>query len=100
MATTSASSATVTFDDLFARLDKGRLTANHYKLALFAGTSNLVTPKATVTAVRPAYIFFAVCGLLLAITYSFAQETRNKSMAEIEAMVSAPAGALGSGTGD
>jgi len=60
-------------------------------LALFAGTSNLVTPKATVTAVGPAYIFFAVCGLLLAVTYSFAQETRNKSMTEIEDMVSAPA---------
>ena len=36
MATTWASSATVTFNDLFAKLDKGRLTANHYKLIIAA----------------------------------------------------------------
>jgi len=60
-------------------------------LALFAGTSNLVTPKATVNAITPAYLFFAACGLLLTLTYYFAIETRNKSMAEIEEMVSRPA---------
>jgi putative MFS transporter len=58
-------------------------------LAFFAGSSNLVLPKATTTAITPAYIFFACCGLAMAVTYSFAQETRNKSVAEIEAMLSA-----------
>jgi putative MFS transporter len=58
-------------------------------LAFFAGSSNLVLPKATTTAITPAYIFFACCGLAMAVTYSFARETRNKSVAEIEAMLSA-----------
>jgi putative MFS transporter len=59
-------------------------------LALFAGTSNLVSPKATVTAVGPAYVFFAFCGLLLAVTFYFGIETRHKSIAEIEEMLGSP----------
>ena len=60
-------------------------------LALFAGTTNLVTPKATIAAIGPAYVFFAICGLLVAVTYSFALETNNKSVAEIEKLLGAPA---------
>ena len=60
-------------------------------LAIFAGSKNLVTPKATVTAIGPAYIFFACCGLLLMITYMFGIETKGKSVAQIEEMVATPA---------
>ncbi len=56
-------------------------------LAFFAGSKNLILPKATTSAIGPAYIFFACCGLMLAVTYYFARETRNKSVAEIEAML-------------
>ncbi|MGA2992769.1 MAG: MFS transporter, partial [Candidatus Korobacteraceae bacterium] len=67
-------------------------------LALFAGTSNLVTPKATIAAIGPAYIFFAICGLMVAITYSFGIETRNKSVAEIEKLLGVPASSGAAGT--
>jgi putative MFS transporter len=60
-------------------------------LAVFAGSSNLVTPKATVSAIGPAYIFFACCGLLLTFTYIFGIETKGKTVAQIEEMVSTPA---------
>ncbi len=59
-------------------------------LAVFAGSSNLVTPKATVSAIGPAYIFFAFCGLLLFITFIFGIETKGKTVAQIEEMVSTP----------
>jgi putative MFS transporter len=59
-------------------------------LALFAGTTNLVSPKATVTAVGPAYVFFAFCGLLLAVIYYFGIETRGKSLAAIETILNTP----------
>ena len=64
-------------------------------LALFAGTANLVSPKATITAVGPAYIFFALCGLLMAVCYYFGIETRHKSVAEIEDMLGSPDSKLG-----
>lgn len=56
-------------------------------LSLFAGSSNLVSPKATTAAIGPAYIFYALCGVALAVAFYFGYETRNKSMAEIEEMV-------------
>jgi putative MFS transporter len=59
-------------------------------LALFAGTTNLVSPKATVTAVGPAYVFFAFCGLLLAVIYYFGIETRGKSLVAIETILNTP----------
>jgi putative MFS transporter len=58
-------------------------------LAIFAGSSNLVLPKPTTAAITPAYVFFALCGLALSVTYYFSRETRNKSVAEIEAMLTA-----------
>ena len=39
-------------------------------LALIAGTSNLVTPKATEAAVLPAFLFLAGCCLVVGIAYS------------------------------
>ncbi|MGA2990619.1 MAG: MFS transporter [Candidatus Korobacteraceae bacterium] len=59
-------------------------------LALFAGQTNLVTPKATINAIGPAWTFFACCGAVMVVTYFFCQETRNKTVAEIEKMLGAP----------
>jgi putative MFS transporter len=59
-------------------------------LALFAGSTNLVLPKATTDAIGPAYIFFAFCGAALIVTYYFGIETRKKSIAEIEDMLGGP----------
>lgn len=56
-------------------------------LAVFAGSSNLVTPKATLNAVGPAFTFFAFCGILLMVTYIFGLETKGKSVAQIEEMI-------------
>jgi putative MFS transporter len=56
-------------------------------LAIFAGSSNLVSPKATTAAIGPAYIFFALCGVAMIVTYYFGLETRNKTMSEIETML-------------
>ncbi len=59
-------------------------------LSLFAGSGNLVSsPKATTGAIGAAYLFYAMCGLALTVTFYFGFETRNKSMAEIEDMVTA-----------
>jgi len=57
-------------------------------LAYFAGSSNLVTPKATTDAIGPAYTFMAVLMLIVTITYYFGYETRNKSIEEIDEMIS------------
>jgi putative MFS transporter len=56
-------------------------------LAVFAGTTNLVSPKATVNAIGPAWTFFAGCGVLLAVTFYFGIETRGKTVAEIETIL-------------
>lgn len=39
-------------------------------LAVIAGADNYVTPKATVDAVTPAFLFLAVCGLAVGMAYS------------------------------
>ena len=36
-------------------------------LALIAGTSNLISPKATIEAVMPAFLFLAACGLAIGL---------------------------------
>lgn len=59
-------------------------------LALFAGSANLVTPKATVGAITPAWTFFAVCAAVLIVTYYFAQETKGKTIGQIETMLGSP----------
>lgn len=40
-------------------------------LALIAGTSNLITPKATIDALTPAFLFLAGCGLVVGLAYTF-----------------------------
>jgi MFS transporter, putative metabolite:H+ symporter len=50
-------------------------------LGIIAGTHNLVTPKATATAVQPAFLFLAACCLLVGLSYSFlGVETHRKSL--------------------
>jgi putative MFS transporter len=39
-------------------------------LALIAGTSNLITPKATIEAVTPAFLFLAACGLAIGLAFT------------------------------
>ncbi len=56
-------------------------------LGLFAGSSNLVTPKATLAALGPAVGLWAAAALTVAICCYFGIETRNKSIEEIDAMV-------------
>jgi putative MFS transporter len=62
-----------------------------FVLSLFAGAGNVVSPKATTGAIAPTYVFYAVCGLVLSATYYFGIETRNRSIAEIEALVTSGA---------
>jgi putative MFS transporter len=39
-------------------------------LALISGSSNFITPQATADAVLPAFLFLAVCGLLVGVTFT------------------------------
>jgi MFS transporter, putative metabolite:H+ symporter len=39
-------------------------------LALIAGTTNLITPKATLDAVAPAFLFLAACGLAIGLAFT------------------------------
>jgi putative MFS transporter len=51
-------------------------------LALIAGTSNLITPKATIDAVAPAFLFLAACGLAIGLAFSwFGVETHGRPLA-------------------
>lgn len=58
-------------------------------VAFFAGSSNLVSPKATTEAIFPVYMFLAACFVVLAIVFYFARETKGKSMEQIEAELAA-----------
>ena len=40
-----------------------------FSLALIAGTSNIVSPKATEEAVFPAFLFLAFCMLLVGLSF-------------------------------
>jgi putative MFS transporter len=59
-------------------------------LSLFAGAGTLVTPKATTGAIRPVWTLFALCAVVLFITYYYGKETKNKSIDEIEKMLGSP----------
>jgi putative MFS transporter len=49
-------------------------------LALIAGSGNYVSATATEAAVQPAFLFLAGCGLILAICFFFAPETRDRAL--------------------
>lgn len=51
-------------------------------LALIAGTSNLITPKATIDAVMPAFLFLAACGLAIGLAFTLlGVETHGRPLA-------------------
>ncbi|WJR79929.1 MFS transporter [Bradyrhizobium sp. NP1] len=51
-------------------------------LALIAGASNLITPKATIDAVTPAFLFLAGCGLAIGLAFSLlGVETHGRPLA-------------------
>jgi putative MFS transporter len=51
-------------------------------LALIAGTGNLITPKATIDAIMPAFLFLAVCGLAIGLAFTLlGVETHGKPLA-------------------
>jgi MFS transporter, putative metabolite:H+ symporter len=53
-----------------------------FSLALIAGTSNIVSPKATEDAVFPAFVFLAFCMLLVGLSFLvLGVETHGKAMA-------------------
>lgn len=49
-------------------------------LAVIAGSDNLVTAKATEAAVQPAFLFLSGCGLVLAVCFFFAPETKDRAL--------------------
>ena len=51
-------------------------------LALIAGATNLITPKATIDAVTPAFLFLAACGLAIGLAFTLlGVETHGKPLA-------------------
>ncbi|MBC7104988.1 MAG: MFS transporter [Firmicutes bacterium] len=56
-------------------------------LAFFAGSSNVVSPKATVDAIVPAFVFLGIWALITGITYLFGIETKKKSIEEIDMLL-------------
>jgi putative MFS transporter len=51
-------------------------------LALIAGTSNLITPKATIDAVTPAFLFLAACGVVIGLAFTLlGVETHGRPLA-------------------
>jgi putative MFS transporter len=62
-------------------------------LAIFAGSSNLVSPKATIEAIPAAFGLWAAAGVVIVICCYFSVETRNKSIEQIDSMVHIPSAA-------
>jgi putative MFS transporter len=62
-------------------------------LALIAGATNLITPKATIEAVTPAFLFLAACGLAIGLAFTLlGVETHGKPLAleKDEALAAVP----------
>jgi len=56
-------------------------------LAFFAGSSNIVTPKATMDAIYPAFTFLALLSIGAGVLYLFGIETKGKTIEEIDCLV-------------
>ncbi len=56
-------------------------------LALFAGSSDIVSPKATMDAIIPAFTFLALMARGSGVLYLFGWETKGKTIEEIDCMV-------------
>ena len=51
-------------------------------LALIAGATNMITPKATIEAVTPAFLFLAACGLAIGLAFTLlGVETHGRPLA-------------------
>ena len=62
-------------------------------LALIVGSSNIITPQASVAALMPAYFFLAACYVLTGLVYVFfGIETKGRSFETIEQALSGPPG--------
>ena len=60
-------------------------------LALIAGSSNFVAPKATLEAIIPAFNYFGAWYVIGALAFWFIGfETRGRTIEEIDAALSAP----------
>lgn len=59
-------------------------------LSFFAGSANIVTPKATTDAIIPAFTFLALMAMGAGVLYLFGFETRGKSIEQIDSMVTGP----------
>jgi putative MFS transporter len=67
-------------------------------LALIAGTGNIVKPETTTDAVLPAYLFLALCMLLVGLSFVFlGVETHGKAMGVGDEEMAAPPGAVARG---
>ena len=67
-------------------------------LALIAGTGNIVKPETTTGAVLPAYLFLALCMLLVGLSFVFlGVETHGKAMGVGDEETAAPPGAVARG---
>lgn len=56
-------------------------------LALIAGTSNIVTPKATIDAIIPAFTFLGLMSMGAGVLYLFGIETKGKTIEEIDLII-------------
>jgi len=65
-------------------------------LAVFAGAENVVSPQATIDAVKPAFMFLGGLGIAAGLAFWFGVETRGKTFEEIDSMLKSKAVASGS----
>lgn len=64
-------------------------------LALIVGSSNIITPAASVAALLPAYSFLAACFVLSGLIFLiFGIETKGRSLESIEADIGSPASSV------
>jgi putative MFS transporter len=56
-------------------------------LAIFAGSSDIVSPKATIDAIFPAFTFLSIVFIGMGVLFLFGIETKGKTIEQIDAMV-------------
>jgi putative MFS transporter len=60
-------------------------------LALIVGSSNVVTPQATIAAILPAFLFRAGCHVVSGIAFCFGVETKGRSIEQIDTVMATEA---------
>jgi putative MFS transporter len=56
-------------------------------LSFFAGSANIVSPKATTDAIIPAFTFLALMAIGAGVLYHFGFETKGKTIEQIDSLV-------------